>query len=134
MGGSESVEEVHERYPGRQRGSLRDQSQVVGFLHRGGPEKREPRLPNRHHVRVVAEDRQPLRGNGPGCDTDNGRGQFARDLVHVRNHQQQTLRRREGRGERAALQGSVQRARSAALALHLDDRGDSAPHVRLVRT
>ncbi len=47
--------------------------------------------------------------------------QLARDLVHVRQHQQQALRRGEGRRQRAGLERPVDRAGGAALALHLDD-------------
>ena len=133
VGGSESVEEVHERYPGRKRGRLRDERQVVGLLHRGRPEQREPRLPHRHHVGMVAEDRQSLRCNRSGRHVDDSRGQFTGDLVHVRDHQQQALRRGEGRGQRAALQGAVQSARRSTLALHFDHRRDGAPHIGPLR-
>ena len=54
--GAESVEEVHERHPGGQRGGLRHQREVVGLLDRGGGEQCEPGLPDRHHVGVVPED------------------------------------------------------------------------------
>ena len=66
--GAEPVEEVHERHPGRQRGRLRYQREVVGLLDRSGGEQREPGLPHRHHVRVVTEDGQALRGQRPGRD------------------------------------------------------------------
>ena len=64
--GSESVEEVHERYPGRQRGRLRHECQVLCLLHRGRREQRESRLPHGHHVGVVTEDRQCLRCHATG--------------------------------------------------------------------
>jgi hypothetical protein len=79
---------------------------------------------------VVAEDGQSLSREGTRCHVHYRAGQLARDLVHVRDHQQQTLGRGEGRGQRSALQGAVQRARRAALALHLHDGGDRAPNVR----
>ncbi len=60
------------------------------------------------------------------------RGQFAGDLVHVGDHQQQALRCGEGGGERPRLQGAVQGAGGAAFALHLDDRGHGAPDVGLL--
>ena len=129
VGGSESVEEVHERDPGGKRGRLRDQGQVVSLLHRGRPEQREPRLPHRHHVRMVSEDRQSLGCNRSSRHIDDSRGQFTGDLVHVRNHQQQALRRGEGRRQRAALQGAVQSARRSTLALHFNHRRDRSPHV-----
>jgi hypothetical protein len=72
---------------------------------------------------VVAEDRQPLGGQRPGRDVEHRRGQLTGDLVHVGDHQQQALGRREGRAERASLEGAVHRPGRATLALHLDDRG-----------
>ena len=127
--GSEPVEEVHERHPRRERGGLRHQRQVVRLLHRRRGEQREPRLAHRHHVGVVAEDRQSLRRERPGGDVQHRRRQLAGDLVHVRDHQQQPLRRGERRRERAALQRAMQRPGGAALALHLDHRGHGAPDV-----
>jgi hypothetical protein len=59
--GSEAVEEVHERYPGRQCGRLRNERQVLGLLHGGRCEQRESRLPHGHHVGMVTEDGQCLR-------------------------------------------------------------------------
>ena len=128
--GAEAVEEVHERHPRLERGRLGHERKIVGLLHRGRREQREAGLPYRHHVRVVAEDRQALRRERAGGHVDHGRRQLAGDLVHVRDHQQEALRRRERRRERTALQRSVQRARRAALALHLDHRRHAAPDVR----
>ena len=125
----EPVEEVQERHARSQGGGLRDQRQVVGLLHGCRCEQGEPRLAGRHHVRVVAEDRQALRRERPGGDVQHRRRQLAGDLVHVRDHQQQALRRGERRGERATLKRAVQRAGGSALALHLDHRGHAAPDV-----
>jgi len=57
-------------------------------------------------------------------------GQLAGDLVHIRDHQQQTLRRGKGGGKRAGLQGAVHRASRAAFGLHLSHGGDGPPQVR----
>ena len=64
--GAEPVEEVHERHPRPERGGLRHQRQVVRLLDRGRGQQREAGLADRHHVGVVAEDRQPLRRERPG--------------------------------------------------------------------
>ena len=97
---------------------------------RDGGEQREAGLPDRHHVGVVAEDGQALRGQRPGRHVQDRGGQLPGDLVHVGDHQQQALRRGERGGQRAALQRAVQRARRAALALHLHHRRHAAPQVR----
>lgn len=68
--------------------------------------------------------RQRARGN-----MHHRRCQLAGNLVHVRDHQQQPLRRGEGSGERSPLQCSMQRARGAAFALHLDHSRHLAPNV-----
>jgi hypothetical protein len=54
---------------------------------------------------------------------------LAGDLVHVRDLQKQALRRREGRRQRAALQGTVDGTGGAGFGLHLDDPGNRAPDV-----
>ena len=60
---------------------------------------------------------------------EHGRRQLAGDLVHVRQHQHQALRRRERRRQRAGLQGTVRRAGRATLALHLDNVRHLAPDI-----
>ena len=117
--GAEPVEEMHERHPRRKRHGLRHQREVVRLLDRRGGQQRETGLPHRHHVGVVTEDRQPLRGQRPGRHVHHARGQLTSDLVHVRDHQQQALRGGEGGGQRTALQRAVQGTGGAALALHL---------------
>ena len=70
-----------------------------------------------------------MRGNRPRSDVHAETTKLASDLVHVGNHQQQALRRRERRGERARLQRPVQRAGGAAFALQLDDGGGGGPEI-----
>jgi len=88
---AEPIEEVHERHACRQRGGLRHQRQVVGLLDRRRGQHRVARLSHRHHVRVIAEDRQSLGSQRPGRHVHDGGGQLAGDLVHVRDHEQQAL-------------------------------------------
>ena len=78
---------------------------------------------------MVAEDRERLRGDRAGGDVEHRRGQLARDLVHVGNHQEQALRRGEGRRQCPTLKRSMDRARRARLALHLDHVGHAAPKI-----
>jgi hypothetical protein len=72
---------------------------------------------------------KPLGRQRAGGDVEDRGGEFAGDLVHVRDHQQQALRRREGRGQRTGLEGAVNRAGRAAFRLHLDHRRDRSPEV-----
>ena len=92
---------------------------------------RKAGLPAGHDVGVVAEDRQRVGGQRARRDVDDERRQLAGDLVHVGDHQQQALRGREGRGQRAGLQRAVDGAGGAAFGLHLDHLRDRAPDVLL---
>ena len=129
--GAKAVEKMDEGYSRCKRRGLGDQRHVVGLLHRGGGEQRKAGRTHGHDVLMIAEDRQPLRRERAGGDMEDGRRQLARDLVHVRDHQEQALGSGEGGGQRATLEGAMHRARGAALALHLDHVRDHAPDIRL---
>ncbi len=49
--------------------------------------------PDRHDVTVISEDRQSVRCDRTRGDVKDGRSQLAGNLEHIRDHQQQTLRR-----------------------------------------
>ena len=119
--GAEAVEEVQERHAGLQGHQVCDTREVHHLLYGRRGQHGEARLAGGHDVLVVAEDRQRLCGQGTGRNVEDTREQLTRDLVHIRNHQQQTLRRGERRGECAALQRSVNGTRRTGLGLHLDN-------------
>ena len=108
-----------------------DGREIVGRLHAVGAEHGEAGLAAGHDVGVIAEDRQGMGGEGSGRHVHDEGRQLAGDLVHVRDHQQQALRRGERRGERAGLQGAVDSAGGAAFGLHLGHRGNGSPDVLL---
>ena len=60
-------------------------------------------------------------GQRAGGDVENAGEQFAGDLVHVGDHQQQALRRSVGGRQSAGCQRAVHDAGRAAFRLHLDD-------------
>jgi len=72
-----------------------------------------------------------LGGKGASRDLKDRRRQFAGDLVHVGDHQEKPLRRREGRGHGTGRQSAVHRAGSTALRLQFDHAGNRAPDVLL---
>ena len=78
---------------------------------------------------MVAEDRQGMGRHGARRHMEDRRRQFAGDLVHVGNHEEQALRGREGRGQRPGLQGAMHGAGGAALGLQLDNPRHGAPDV-----
>ncbi len=131
VAGAEAVEEVDERHPRFERSGLTDQGEVHDLLHGVAAQHGPAGLAGPHHVAVVAEDRQPLRGQAASRYMEDRRRQFAGDLVHVGDHQQQALRRRERGGQRAGLQGAVHGAGRAAFRLHFDHQGNGAPDVGL---
>ena len=106
-----------------------DGGQVLGLLRRTRCEHRETGLPGSHHIGMVPEDRKRVRGDTARRHVHAERGEFPRDLVHVGQHQQQTLRCGERGGQRSGLQRTVHGARRSALGLHLDHVGNRAPEV-----
>ena len=78
---------------------------------RNGAEHGEAGLAAGHHVGMIAEDGQGVRGQRAGRDVHAEAGQFAGDLVHVGDHQQQALRGGEGGGQRCRLAGRRGRRR-----------------------
>ncbi len=67
-----------------------------------------------HDVGVVAEDVQGVGGDATGGDVEDARQLLARDLVHVRDHQEQALRSRVGGGQSAGAQRAVNGTGGAA--------------------
>ena len=57
------------------------------------------------------------------------RSQFPSHFVHVRDHQQQPLRSREGRRQRTGLESAVDCASGTAFTLHFNDEGDVTPDI-----
>ena len=96
--GAESVEKVQEREPCAQGGCLGDQGKIHDFLDVVGAEHGPAGGTAGHDVGVVAEDGERLSRDGAGRNVKDGGGQFTCDLVHVRDHQQQTLTGGKGGG------------------------------------
>ena len=95
---------MQERHAAFDGGQVRHRSEVHDFLHRTGGEEGEARLAGAHHVGVVAENGQSLGGEGTGRDVEHARKQLTGNLVHIGNHQQETLRGGVGGGEGTGLQ------------------------------
>ncbi len=77
---------------------MRDQRHVHDLLNGRGGEEGEARGAGGHDVRVVAEDGQRMRRDGTRGNMENRRRQFAGNLEHVRDHEEQALRGGERRG------------------------------------
>ena len=119
MAGAEAVEEMQEGNAALQRGQMRHQRHVHGFLHAVGSQHGKAGLAAGHHVGMVAEDAQGVRGQRAGAHVEHAGQQLAGDLVHIGDHQQKALAGSEGGGQRAGRQTAVHGARRARLGLHL---------------
>ena len=119
--GTEAVEEVQERHARFERHDMRHARQIHHLLYRRGGQHGEPGLAGGHDVLVVSENRQRLCGQRTRRDVEHARQQFAGDLIHIGDHQQQTLRRGERRRQGTALQRTVHGACGTGFGLHLDN-------------
>ena len=136
---TETVEEMQERhatFDGRQ---VCHSTEVHHFLNTRSAEHCITGLTARIHVGMVTEDRKRMSRERTSRNVDNVRQQFAGDLVHIRDHQQQTLRSGVGGGQRTSRQRTVDRTRSTGFGLHFRefDRATeqvfltlSRPHIR----
>ena len=129
VAGAETIEEMHKRHAGAQSRRLRDQRHVMGLLHGSRGQHRKARRPHRHHIGMIAKDRERMGGKRPRGHMKDRRRQLARDLEHVRDHQHQPLRGGEGRRHRAGLQRPMHGARRPGLGLHFLNDGHIAPDV-----
>ena len=131
VGGAEAVEEVHEGNAALNGGQMGHGTQVHDLLDVALAQQGEAGLAAGHDVGVVAEDVQRVAGHGTGGHVEHAGQQLAGDLVHVGDHQQQTLRGGVGGGHRAGGQGAVDGAGGAGLGLHLADLHGGAENVFL---
>ena len=129
VAGAESVEEVQERHSRFKRRQMGDKSQVHRLLNRVGRQHGESRLAARHNVRVVSENVESVAGDASCANVEDAGQQFARDFVHIWNHQQQTLAGGIGSGKRACHKRAVHSARRARFGLHFRDAERLSEHV-----
>ena len=119
---AESVKEVQKGNAGLDGRQVGHQPEVHDLLHRCRGQQGKAGLADRHDVLVIAEDGQGVGGDGPRGHVHDTRQQLAGHLVHVGNHQQQSLRGREGGGQRTGRQAAVDGRRGPGFRLHLPHR------------
>jgi len=101
VGSAETVEEVEERNSAFNSSKVSHRREVHDLLRVRLCEHCEAGLAAGVNVRVVAENVQSV-GRDASCrNVEDARKQFAGDLVHVRDHEEQTLRSGVRRGQRA---------------------------------
>ena len=118
---AEAVEEVQEGHTAMDGGKVRHRAEVHNLLRGRGSEHRKAGAAHAHHVAVIAEDGERVRGERARGNVKYARQHLACDLIHIGDHQQKSLRSGVSGGQRAGLQRAVHRAGGAALGLHLDD-------------
>ncbi len=91
VGGTETIEEMQERYRSLQGCNMGNDCHISSFLNRAGSEHGKTGLTASHNVGMIAEDGQSMISKSTGADMENAGHQFAGNLVHVRDHQQKTL-------------------------------------------
>ena len=119
MGGTETVKEVNERNLTLDCGEMRHRRQVHDLLYGRLTEHCTAGLSTCVDVRVIAEDAECVGCNRTCGDIDDARKHFTRNLIEVRDHEKQTLRRRIGRGQSACDEGTVHGTCRTCLRLHL---------------
>ena len=129
VGGAEAVEEVDEGDAALDGGQVRHGAQVHDLLRVALGEHREAGLAAGVDVGVVAEDVQRVGGDGTGRNMEDARQQFAGELIHVGDHEQQALGGGIGGGQGAGGQRAVHGARRARLGLHLHDLDGGAEDI-----
>ena len=90
------------------------------LLHRLRTEEAEAGGAASHNVGVLSVNAKRLTRDRTGRDVEDARKHFSRNLVHVGNHQQKTLRARERGAQTTANQRTVHGAGGTRLGLHLD--------------
>ena len=121
MRGTEAVEEVDERNAALNGGEVSDSAEVHYFLGVGLCEHCISGLTACIYVGVVAEDVERV-GSYAACRNVNYvRKELTGDLVHVRDHEKESLRCGVGLGGRGCSERTVNGACGTCLGLHLHD-------------
>ena len=113
--GTEAVEEVDKRHTRFDGGEVGNTGQVHHFLYRTFGEHGETGLAGRHHVLVVTENTEGVRCQCTSRHMEYTGKEFSGNLVHIGNHQQQTLRSGVGGCQSTGLQRSVYGTGSSGL-------------------
>ena len=118
VAGAEAIEEVDERYAAFDCSKVGNSTEVHHFLYATFCQHSEARLAASHHVAVVTEDAEAVRSQGTCANMENAREQLSCNLVHIRNHQQQTLRCSERTCQGTSLQRTMNGTCGTSLGLH----------------
>ena len=126
---AEAVEEVDERHHRLERCKVSYSGKIHYFLNGTFAKHSETSLAASHYVLMVAEDTQRVRSQRTSGNVEHTGNQLACNLVHIGNHQEQTLGSRECCSESTSLQGAMNGTCSTSLRLHFLNAYGLAPQV-----
>ena len=95
--------------------------QIHDLLHGVGCQHGKTGLTGGHDIGVITENIQCMGGKAAGADMHYAGQQLSCNLVHIGNHEQQTLGCGVGGGQGACGQGTVESTCRAGLGLQLGD-------------
>ena len=88
---AEAVKEIYERHTSLKGRKMSHAGKVHYLLNRTFTQHSEARLASRHYVLVVTEDTKSMRCQCTSRYVENARQVFTGNLIHIRNHKEQTL-------------------------------------------
>ena len=103
--------------------------QIHDLLNAGLAKNGSAGLPAGVDIGMISEDRKGVSGDGSGSHVDDAGQQFSGHAVEIGQHEEQSLRGREGDGQRACQQRSVNRGCRPGLRLQLGDYKRAAEDV-----
>ena len=118
VGGTEAVKEVKNGHSALDSRKVSNGAEVHDLLRVGLSQHCKSGLTACVYVGMIAENVQRMGSNAACGNVDNAGQQLAGDLVHVGDHEQQTLGCSVGGGERTGCKRAVNGACGACLGLH----------------
>ena len=126
---SEAIEEMQKGNARFNRCQMSNRSEIHSLLRVNRAKHCISRLPAGINILMIAENRKCVRRKCACRNIDNRRQKLTGNFVHVRNHQQKSLRSRVGCCERACRERAVNSAGGAALGLHLGNFNGSSENI-----
>ena len=115
---TETIEEVHERNAWLDSRQVSNTGQIHNFLYRTFSQHSKASLTSWHYILMVTEDTQCVRSQCTRWYMEYTWQEFTGNFVHVRDHQEKTLRSSVSSSQRTSLERTVNCTGSTAFRLH----------------
>ena len=116
--GTEAVKEMNERNAAFYCRKVGNRGKIHNLLRVAGAKHGKTGLAAGIDIRMIAENAKRMGSKGSCGNIYNGRKQFTRHFIHVRNHKKKSLRSGEGGSKRACRKRAVNGACRACFRLH----------------